>query len=160
MSASTTKIEEEITPLVRDLDCEVVRVAFFDHGRDKILQVMIEKSDGTSATITDCEKVSRTLSVKLDVMDPITGRYRLEVSSTGIDRPLVKPKDFIKFCGKPVVVKTYVSKGGCKTFKGSLESASENGIKLSLDVPLDDGSDTVALSYEEISNAHIDGFRI
>ena len=160
MSGLTEKIEEEITPLVRDLGCEIVRVAIFDHGKDKILQIMIEEKDGSSATINDCEKVSRALSIKLDVMDPIKDRYSLEVSSTGIDRPLVKPSDFIKFCGKPVVIKTYVSKKGCKTFKGNLDSASENDIKLTLDTPLNDGDNSIVLPYEEISSAHIDGFRI
>lgn len=160
MSALTEKIEFEITPLVSELGCQVVRVAIFDKGRDKILQIMIEKNDGSSATITDCEIVSKNLSIKLDVMDVIDDRYRLEVSSTGIDRPLVKPADFIRFCGKPVVVKTYVANNGCKTFKGNLESASENDIKLALDTPLKDGSEAIVLHYEEISSAHIDGFKI
>ena len=160
MSGLTEKIEEEITPLVKDLGCEVVRVAIFDHGKDKTLQIMIEEQDGSAATIKDCENVSRALSVKLDVMDPIRERYSLEVSSTGIDRPLVKPSDFIKFCGKPVVVKTYVSKKGCKTFKGNLDSASENDIRVALDTPLNDGDDSIVLLYEEISSAHIDGFKV
>ncbi len=159
MSGLTEKIEEEITPLVKSLNCEVVRVTILEHGRDKILQIMIEEKDGSPATITDCEKVSRALSVKLDVMDPIKERYSLEVSSTGIDRPLVKPSDFIKFCGKPVVVKTYVLKNGSKIFKGNLESASENDIKLTLDTPLNGGGDSITLLYEEISSAHIDGFK-
>lgn len=160
MSSLTEKIELEISPLVKSLGCIVVRVAILGRDRNRTLQIMIEKEDGSSATIMDCEKVSRALSVKLDVMDPIKNKYRLEVSSTGIDRPLVKPTDFIRFQGKPVVVETYTAKAGRKTFKGLLDFASENDIKLSLDSCTQDGNDTVTLLYEEISNAHIDGFKV
>lgn len=160
MSALTERIEKELAPLIRDQGCEIVRVALFNFEKNKTLQIMIEKQNGDSATIEDCEKVSREVSVSLDVMNPISGHYNLEVSSTGIDRPLTKPSDFVKFCGKPVVIKTYVLKNGRKIFKGNLESASENGITLVLDAPLQDGNIKVDLPFEEINAAHIDGFKI
>ena len=160
MSTSIEKIETEISPLVKDLGCEVVRVALFGSNKTKTLQIMIEKDDGSCVTIDDCENVSRALSINLDVMDPINGNYNLEVSSTGIDRPLTKPKDFVRFCQNPVIVKTYVLKNERKIFKGVLESAAENGIKIMLDTPLPDGSDSVELEYGEISSANIDGFKI
>lgn len=158
MSALTDNIEKEIAPLVRDHGCEVVRVALFGQGGGRTLQVMIEKADGTSVNITDCENVSRELSVYLDVHDMVKGHYNLEVSSTGVDRPLVKPSDFQRFVGKYVVIKTYVLKNGRKIFKGLLESASENGIKLKLDESSPDDEST-CFEYPEISSAHIDGFR-
>ena len=157
MAILAEKIEREITPLVKELGCEVVKVSLFGQTGRKVLQVLLERPDGTSVNIDDCQRISRALSLKLDVMDVITSKYTLEISSAGIDRPLVKPADFVRFCGKNVVVKTYVPKAERKTFKGSLKSATENGIKLKLDVPQKDGEDEISLLYEEISSAHIDG---
>lgn len=157
MAILAEKIEREITPLVRELGCEVVKVSLFDQAGQKTLQILLERPDGSSVNIDDCQRISRALSLKLDIVDVITDKYTLEISSAGIDRPLVKPADFVRFCGKNVVVKTYVSKAGRKTFKGSLKSATENGIKLEQEVPQKDGEDEVSLLYEEISSAHIDG---
>lgn len=156
MATLEGKVEEEITPLVQGLGCEVVKVTLLQQGRNKVLQIMIERSDGNSANIDDCQRISKALSLKLDVMNIMTGRYNLEISSAGIDRPLVKPKDFIRFCRSHVVVKTHVAKLGCKNFKGNLEFASENGIKLKLDVPLQGNVSEISFLYEEISSAHID----
>ncbi|MDR1034843.1 MAG: ribosome maturation factor RimP [Holosporales bacterium] len=158
MSVALDKIEYELSFLVEALNCKLVRVAFIKTGRNKILQVMIEKMDGRSATMKDCEDVGRALSVKLDVIDPISERYSLEVSSTGPDRPLVKSDDFKRFCGKSIVVKTYVLKDGQKIFKGILESATDDGITLKFRTQLQNGFEEVDLRYNEISSAHIDGF--
>ena len=157
MATLENKIENELTPLVRELGCEIVKVALLQHGKSKVLQIMIERSDCASANIDDCQRISKALSLKLDVMNIITGQYNLEVSSAGIDRPLVKPKDFVRFCHSNVVIKTHVAKFGCKKFKGNLEFASESGIKLRLDVPLKGNGDDISFLYEEISSAHVDG---
>ncbi|MDR2598382.1 MAG: ribosome maturation factor RimP [Holosporales bacterium] len=153
------KIEYELSFLVEAYGCKIIRVTLTGSGKNKTLQVMIEKTDGNPATMKDCEDVGRALSVKLDVLDPISEHYSLEVSSAGLDRPLVKPDDFKRFCGKNVVVKTYVLKEGRKTFKGILESATDDGINLRLRTQLQqDGFEEVDLQYSEISGAHIDGF--
>ena len=114
MSALTTQIENKISPIVNGMGFEIVRVKFLGSGSKRTLQIMVERSDGNLVNIKDCEEVSRAVSVCLDVMDPISGHYNLEISSTGIDRPLVKPSDFIKFQGKSIVVKTYVMKNDRK----------------------------------------------
>lgn len=157
MSALTTQIENKISPIVNGMGFEIVRVKFLGSGSKRTLQIMVERSDGNLVNIKDCEEVSRAVSVCLDVMDPISGHYNLEISSTGIDRPLVKPSDFIKFQGKSIVVKTYVMKNDRKIFKGSLEFASENGINLILDMPLNNGNTKLDFTYNEISSAYIDG---
>jgi ribosome maturation factor RimP len=149
-----TKIENEITPIVDDLGYGIVHVSIFGYEK-KTLQIMIERKDDGAITIDDCERVGRMLSIRLDVMDPVAGSYNLEVSSPGMDRPLVKPKDFIKFCGRYVVVKAQSVKDGRKVFKGLLKNASEDGIKLSVELPDCDG--LIELSYEDIESAHIDG---
>ena len=153
------KIEEEIAPFVREYGCEVVKVSILEQNRNKILQILIEKIDGNSADINDCQILSRALSLKLDVMNLIPYRYFLEVSSAGVDRPLVKKTDYVRFCGKYVVIKTRVAKFGSRTLKGVLETANESGITLKLDVQLDDKTDVVSVLFDEISSAHIDGLR-
>jgi ribosome maturation factor RimP len=155
----TKKIENEISSLVHDLGYEIVRVTFFGLGRRKTLQIMVERLDGQPVSIQNCEEVSKAVSVSLDVIDPVSCRYILEISSPGVERPLIKPSDFVKFCGKPVVVMTYVLKSERKVFKGILEFASENDIKLRLYEPLPDKEGEIKLVYEEISNAYIDGSR-
>jgi ribosome maturation factor RimP len=150
------KIEEHIEHLVHDLGCVIVRVAMTGSIKSKTIQVMIEKNDGRSVTVDDCADVSRSISPAIEVLDPFRGMYRLEVSSTGIDRPLVNPADFKRFTGSYVVIKTYESKGDRKIFKGMLDSTSESGIKLRLD---DEGS-LVDIRYDEMRIANIDGEKL
>jgi ribosome maturation factor RimP len=150
------KIESEIAPLVCDMGYDIVRVAVINHAQKQILQIMVERLDESAVTIVDCEKVSRAVSVCLDVMNPLERRYSLEISSPGIDRPLVKPKDFIKYCGKHISVKTLAAKDGRKTFSGLLENASESGIRLRLNSSPPDSCDVLELLYDEIGSAHID----
>jgi ribosome maturation factor RimP len=154
------KIENELLSLIRDLGYEIVKVTFLNFGRRRILQIMIERLDGQPVSIQDCEKVSKEVSVSLDVMNSINCRYTLEVSSPGIERPLTKPADFMKFCGKPVVVTTYVLKNECRVFKGILEFASKNDIRLRLHKSPSGEEDEINLVYEEISDAYIDGLRL
>ncbi|GHT89111.1 hypothetical protein FACS1894113_3210 [Alphaproteobacteria bacterium] len=86
-------------------------------------------------------------------------RYNLEVSSPGINRPLVKKGDFERFVGKHVVIKTYIPYADQKMFKGMLFSAMENGIELRLEGPSCDDSSFVSFSYADISSAYIDGVK-
>src|SRR5204862_1243310 len=83
------------------------------------VQIMAERPDGTM-TIEDCETVSRTLSPVLDVADPIERAYRLEVSSPGIDRPLVRRSDFERYAGHLVKIEMAVAHQGRKRFRGLL----------------------------------------
>ncbi|MDR0695344.1 MAG: ribosome maturation factor RimP [Holosporales bacterium] len=160
MSVLLEKIERSISGIVAELGCSIVRVQFLNKGKgNKTLQLMIEKKDGSPCNITDCERVSRSVSVSLDVIDCIDGRYDLEVSSAGIDRPLVKTADFARFCGNPVVVRTHGAKNERQLYKGNLEFVSEDGIKVVLNAPLLDGTSVINLRFEEINNAHIDGTR-
>ena len=86
------RIEAMITPLVESMGYEIVRVRIIGSG-SPTLQIMAERPDGTMP-IEGCEEVSRAISAALDVEDPISGKYTLEVSSPGIDRPLTREKDF------------------------------------------------------------------
>ncbi|MGN1063631.1 MAG: ribosome maturation factor RimP [Alphaproteobacteria bacterium] len=119
-----TKIEQEITPSLMDMGYEVVRVCLT--GSDiKTVQVMIERQDRRGMTLKDCTDVSRTVSALLDVMDPFNGRWTLEVSSPGIDRPLLKPADYERFLGHEAKIETERDLNGRKRFKGRLLRLNE-----------------------------------
>ncbi|MDR1488591.1 MAG: ribosome maturation factor RimP [Holosporales bacterium] len=154
MAAITEKIKNHVEDLVRGLGCNIVKVAILGDAKCKTIQIMIERIDNEPVTVNICESVSKIISPAIDVMDPIKGRYNLEISSPGIDRPLMKPADFIRFIGKNIVVKTPGLKSNRKVFKGSLDFADDHGIKLSLEEP---GNEIIDFIYSEIKYAHIDG---
>ena len=86
------KIATEIEPTLNDMGYDVVRVAL-NGNETKVLQVMAERKDRVDMTVDDCADISRAVSALLDVSDPFSGRYTLEVSSPGLDRPLVRAED-------------------------------------------------------------------
>lgn len=113
-----------VEPVLVDLGFRLVRVAL--SGKDsQTLQIMAERADGTM-TVSDCETVSRQLSPVLDAYDPLPGAYRLEISSPGIDRPLVRPSDFEDWSGFEARIDLKQPVNGRKRFKGILKGF-ENG---------------------------------
>ena len=155
MSSLIEKIEETVTPAINELGYDIVKLALNNYGKNRTLQLMIEKKSGDKITIDDCELISKEVSVLLDVLDPIKNKYILEVSSAGINRPLVKAADYIRFIGQNVLVKTYISKENNKIFIGLLEHADNDKIKIKLKEPLQNGDNFIELLYEEISNARL-----
>jgi len=118
-------------------------------GNRKVLQIMVERLDDQPISIDDCSVVSRLVSVLLDVQDPIKDPYTLEVSSPGLERPLVKLQDYQRFCGKTIVVTTQQPINGRKRFQGRLASANENEITLEL---LEDPKEEPSLMTIEMDN--------
>ncbi|TDT91448.1 ribosome maturation factor RimP [Azorhizobium sp. AG788] len=117
-SGVAARIAAIVTPVLADLNLRLVRVKVT--ARDGgTCQIMAERPDG-SMTIDDCEAASRAISPVLDVEDPITGAYRLEISSPGIDRPLVRLTDFDRWAGHEVKVEMAVPVDGRKRFRGIL----------------------------------------
>jgi ribosome maturation factor RimP len=103
-------------------------------GREGMtLQVMAERPDGT-LTIEDCETISRDISPLLDVHDPIAGSYRLEVSSPGIDRPLVRPSDFQDWAGYEAKIELKEPVDGRKRFRGPLEGFQDGEVRIDVEV--------------------------
>ena len=118
-SANTEKrIEELIQPTVTEMGYELVDVEFVKEGPNWYLRIFIDKEGGV--TIDDCEAVSKTLEKIFDEKDPIEQAYFLEISSPGIDRPLKKKEDFIKYNGEMVDVKLYKPYEGSKEYTGKL----------------------------------------
>ncbi len=139
--------------VIEDLGYRLVRVRISGTGGGTV-QIMAERPDGSMA-IEDCEAVSRALSPVLDVQDPIEGAYRLEISSPGIDRPLVRRSDFERYAGHEVKVEMAVAREGRRRFRGTLLGADAEAAKIRLpDVPEGEDAD-VLLPFEEIGEAKL-----
>jgi len=123
MSNITSEIENLVTPIVQELNLELIDIEYVKEGRDWFLRIYIDTPSG-GIDIEQCAQVSEKLSEKLDVVDPIKENYFLEVSSPGAERPLKKDADFIKAVGKYVFIKTYEPINGAKEFEGTLLSFS------------------------------------
>jgi ribosome maturation factor RimP len=126
-----TEIENIIKEPINAKGYDIVRIMIGGNHR-KTLQIMIENQDERPIRIEDCEVVSRLTSVLLDQRDPFPENYVLEISSPGLDRPLMKPKDFQRFVGHEIIVKTYHLIEKRKVFVGVLEGATEEKISLSI----------------------------
>lgn len=123
----TTKIEQLLCPVLADKGYALVRVLFQGDNLNRTLQIMAEKLDGSDMQVADCESLSQTISALLDVEDIINHRYLLEVTSPGIDRPLIKPADYVRFAGREMKLETLSPIDGRKRFKGLLLGLDESG---------------------------------
>lgn len=115
-------------PVLSGLGFRLVRIKV-SGGETATVQVMAERSDGTFS-IEDCEAVSRDLSPVLDAHDPISGAYRLEVSSPGIDRPLVRPSDFLAWAGHEARLELKEPVNGRKRFRGLIEGFADGEVRV------------------------------
>jgi ribosome maturation factor RimP len=113
-------IDELIAPTLTDLGFELVQVRLIG-ATPPTLQIMAEPVDrARPMTVEDCALISHAISAVLDVADPVQGAYRLEVSSPGIERPLVRPRDFERFAGLEARLETEAPIAGRRRFKGRL----------------------------------------
>ena len=113
------KIAALIETAINDLGLDLVKLTF-QGGSRKILEVHIDRKDGNKVQVKDCRDVSRNFSAILDVEDIIKDKYFLEVSSAGVERPLVKLEDFERFTGKEIKLKLKEPHNGKISFKGKL----------------------------------------
>ncbi|MEO6784447.1 MAG: ribosome maturation factor RimP [Bradyrhizobium sp.] len=118
------------------------------------VQIMAERPDG-SMQIEDCEAISRALSPVLDIADPIERAYRLEISSPGIDRPLVRRSDFERHAGHLVKIEMAVAHQGRKRFRGTLAAVEGNAVRLHRDDMRAGEEADVALTMEDIADARL-----
>ena len=116
-----------VEPVLADLGFRLVRVQL--SGKEgQTLQIMAERPDGTMS-VGDCELVSKQLSPVLDAYDPLPGAYRLEISSPGIDRPLVRPSDFEDWAGFEARIELNQPVNGRKRFRGVLEGFEDGEVR-------------------------------
>src|SRR6478609_2444487 len=140
-----------IEPVLGQIGFRLVRVRV-SAAEGCTVQIMAERPDGT-LTIDDCEDISRALSPVLDVADPIEKAYRLEVSSPGIDRPLVRKSDFDRYAGHLAKIETAVAVNGRKRFKGTLAGTEGDRARLARDEAPEGEEAVVSLPIEEMSEA-------
>jgi ribosome maturation factor RimP len=150
LSARVAAIAE---PVIENLGYRLVRVKV--SGADGCtVQVMAERPDG-SMTVEDCEAVSRALSPVLDVADPIDRAYRLEISSPGLDRPLVRKSDFERHAGHLARIEMQVPVDGRKRFRGLLAGVEGDAARLHRDDTETESEREVLLPIEEMSEAKL-----
>jgi ribosome maturation factor RimP len=137
-----------IVPALEALGYDLVRVQFIPGGRATV-QIMAERLDQKPMQIEDCTEISRAVSALLDVEDPVPGRYELEVSSPGIDRPLTRPRDFERFAGYEVKLETGRAVGGRKRFRGRLLGLSDGAVRVK------EGEAEHAVPLSEIAKAKL-----
>jgi ribosome maturation factor RimP len=125
----TNSIAQTIEPSLMAMGYRLVRVVVTG-GRRATLQVMAERTDDAPMTVDDCADISRSISALLDVADPIAGAYTLEISSPGIDRPLVRPEDYDRFRGFEAKIELCEPIGGRKRFRGRLLGRVDDSIRL------------------------------
>lgn len=143
-----SKVLPYLEPIVAEHGLELVELEFVKEGVNWYLRIYIDKEGGV--TIDDCEAVSRALEEKLDAADPIEQAYILEVSSPGIDRPLKKEADFIKYQGEIVDVKLYKAQDGSKQFQGKLLGLAD-GV---LSIEEEDGN-VVRFAYKDTAGVRL-----
>ncbi len=144
------KIADMIAPAIEAMNFELVRVAVLGRERPTV-QIMADRADGALITVDDCEAISHAVGAVLDVEDPLPGEWNLEVSSAGIDRPLTRLKDWVRFAGHLAKVEmTIPTPDGRRRFAGTVLGASETEGLLKLE----DGSD-IALPMTDIRRARL-----
>ena len=126
------EIEQMVLPITDANNLELVDVEYVKEGGEFFLRIYIDKEGGIS--LNECELVTRTLNPILDEKDPIKDNYYLEVSSPGLDRPLKKDKDFVRYQGRDVEIKLYKPMNGSKLHEGELVGLTEDkNIKVIID---------------------------
>ena len=133
-----TRIAAAIGPSIETMGYELVRVLILGRERPTV-QVMADRADGSLISVEDCERISHAVSAVLDVDDPIPGAWNLEVSSAGIDRPLTRVKDWVRFAGHQARVEMLAPVAGRRRFTGIIVGADDEHAT----VRLDDGTDVV-----------------
>ena len=146
MALTINSIHSMLEPGAETLGFEILSVEMTG-GDSSILRVYIDSPDGI--TVEDCAQASHQFSAILDVEDPISSNYHLEVSSPGLDRPLSKPAHFKKVLGEKVKIRMKMLIDGRKRFQGNIVAADEESVTLTVD-----GND-VELPYVDMDRARV-----
>ena len=143
------EIAELVSPIIEDMGYELVQVRMIGGAR-RTLQIMVEPADhGRGMTLDECAELSHAVSAVLDVADPIPGAYSLEMSSPGIDRPLVRASDFSRFAGHLAKIELMREIDGRRKFNAVLAGAHGEIVRVE-----EDGK-TLELDFSEIKKAKL-----
>jgi ribosome maturation factor RimP len=147
------RVADIIEPVIVPMGYQLVRVRMSGQN-GMTLQIMAERTDGTM-TVEDCEEISKAISPVLDVEDPIDKAYHLEVSSPGIDRPMVRKSDFFRWQGHLLKCETSVLVDGRKRFRGKIVSVDDDGFRLERDQVAYGEEPVVVIPFTTLSEARL-----
>ena len=150
-TAIDKRLAQIVEPVAQDLGLELVRLRLMS-GNHPTLQIMAQRPDG-SMEVEDCARLSTAVSAVLDVEDPITDAYTLEVSSPGIDRPLTRLKDFELWAGHEAKIETSEAIDGRRRFKGIVQGTE--GDEVLLEIEQGKETVTIGLKFEWLSDAKL-----
>ena len=154
MRRDQTHLWDLFEPVVNGMGFDLIEIEHFPNPKHGVLRLYIDKPEGSEdaakgVVIEDCSAVSRQISALIDVEDPISGKFNLEVSSPGLDRPLRRLQDFKRFTGALVKLKTVMPMDGQRNFKGRLLEASEETVVIETD------KEEISLPMSAIEKARI-----
>lgn len=152
-SGLAARVGAVVEPVLRDLGYRLVRVRISGQNGCTV-QIMAERPDG-SMSVDDCEAVSRAVSPALDVDDPMDRAYHLEVSSPGIDRPLVRESDFVRWAGHEAKLETSVPVHGRKRFRGIVVGVEDGAVVIERQDAKADEESRVAIPLRDIGEARL-----
>jgi len=144
---ASTKLLALLKPIAEGLGYEFVGAEYLSQGKHSVLRVFIDKPEGIA--VEDCEAVSRQVSSMLDVEDPITGVYSLEVSSPGMDRPLFCPEHFEQFVGRDVKLLLSAPLNNRRKMTVTLKQMSDGIVHAELE------GEAIEIDFENIEKAHL-----
>ena len=147
------RVADIIEPAIEQIGYRLVRVRLLAQN-GATLQIMCERPDGTM-TVEDCEAVSMAVSPVLDVEDPIDKAYHLEVSSPGIDRPMVRKSDFVRWQGHIVKCETSILVDNRKRFRGKIVASDVDGFTIERDQPAYGEEPTIVIPFTVLAEAKL-----
>ena len=157
------RIAKLITPAIEAMGFDLVRVQVSGSQRPT-LQIMAEPASGRAMSVDDCADISRAISALLDVEDPIASAYSLEVSSPGIDRPLVREQDYLKYAGFEAKIETATPISGQRRFRGTVVGFEDGQAVLDAPqgrvyLPFDNIEQAKLVLTDALINAHQDAHK-
>ena len=142
------KLSDLFEPVIDSMGYELVGVEYVGSDANYVMRVYIDHAKGI--TVDDCARVSHQLTALLEVEDPLTEAYDLEVSSPGLERPLFKQADFERFKGQRIRIKMAVAQNGRKNYRGLLHGINEQG---NIDIEVD--NEHFELPFADIKRANL-----
>ncbi|HHY36124.1 MAG TPA: ribosome maturation factor RimP [Firmicutes bacterium] len=145
------RVEDRIAalaePIIEELKLELVDVEYRKEGSRWYLRLFIDKEGGVD--VEDCREVSERVGQVLDEADPIPHSYYLEVSSPGVERPLKKKEDYLRFRGRTIKLKTYSPVAGRRNFRGLLQGIEADKVIIEVE------KEQIAIPLEQVAKAHL-----